>query len=503
MGSNIKSTMSQSKKSYREIVKATSLFGGVQIVVILVSLLRSKIIAVLLGPIGIGIAGLLNSTLNTIDSLLRLGLDTSGVKEISSANAQNNHKKVSIIYASLNRLIWFTGGLAVIFTLVFSPFLSKISFGNSNYTTAFVYVSIALWFKQLATGKTAMLQGLRKHKFLAKSHMMGSFAGLIFTVPFYYFYGIDGIVPAIIVSSVIVFVFGWLYVRKLDIIKVKISNKQVLIEGKEMIKLGITLSVMAFIAMLTTYLIQIFINRFGGLDEVGLYLAGFAIVNTYVGMVFNAMQTDYFPKLSALNEDNIQMNHYVGEQALVGILIITPIITLFLTLAPFVIQLLYSKAFLGILGMVSWGILGTLFKAVSFSMGYVILAKGHSNLFLKTSVFFNSLLFVCSIAGYYFGGLTGVGIGFLIYYILHFLLLKIITGHFYRISYNQEFYLIFCICILISALTFLLSHIPNLMIKYILMSIMGLISIIFTFYHIDQKIGIKETVKRIMDRKMK
>lgn len=493
--------MSESKKSYQEIVKATSLFGGVQIFIILIALVRSKIIAVLLGPVGMGIAGLLNSTIGTIDSLLKLGLDTSSVKEISTANAQNDQQKVSIVFASLNRLIWFTGGLAVILTIVFSPLLSQVSFGNSNYTTAFVYVSITLLFKQLATGKIAMLQGLRKRIYLAKSHLLGSFFGLIFTVPLYYIFGVDGIVPAIIISSIIVLIFGWFYAKKLNITLVKISNKEALMEGKAMIKLGITLSMMAFISMLTIYLIQISINRFGGLDEVGLYMAGFAIVNTYVGMVFNAMQTDYFPKLSALSDDNIHMNRFVTEQAIIGILIITPIITVFLTLAPFVIQLLYSRAFLEIMGMVSWGILGTLFKAVSFSMGYVILAKGHSKLFLKTSVFFNSLLFICSIGGYYFGGLTGVGVGFLGYYILHFIVLKIVTGHIYQIHFNREFNSKFVICVLICGMTFLFSFINFMLIKYILMSIMGLISFIFTLYHIDKKIGIKETIQSLRNRK--
>ena len=55
--------MSENKSSYRQILKATSLFGSVQLFNILIAVLRTKLIAILIGPIGIGIAGLLNSTI--------------------------------------------------------------------------------------------------------------------------------------------------------------------------------------------------------------------------------------------------------------------------------------------------------------------------------------------------------------------------------------------------------------------------------------------------------
>ena len=492
--------MSEVKKSYQEIIKATSLFGGVQIFGILISLIRSKVIAVLLGPYGMGIAGLINSTINSIDSITKLGLDTSAVKEIASARVDDNNERGSIITSALSRLVWFTGIFASIFCALLSPLLSQLSFGNDDYTFAFLWVSIALLFKQLTTGKTAILQGLRKQKYLAKASLYGSFFGLLFTIPLYYFYGIDAIVPAIIVSSLIAFLFGWYFTNKLKLFVIKLSNKQAFFEGKAMIRLGLTLSVMSLMTLLTAYLIQIFISRYGGLDEVGFYLAGFVIVNSYVGMVFNAMQADYFPKLSEISEDIIKIRQAVTEQALVGVLIVTPIIVVFLTTTPFLIELLYTEEFLVIVGMVSWGILGTLFKAVSFSMGYVILAKGDSKLFIRTSIVFNSLLLISSVLGYYFGGLTGVGISFLIYYTFHFLGLKFITLKRYGLYFTKEFNFKFFICLVLCSVAFACSFIQNPWIKYSLMIAMSLISIIFTVYQIDKKIGIKETIKSILKK---
>lgn len=493
--------MSETKISYQEIIKSTSLFGGVQFINILISLIRSKVIAVLLGPTGIGIAGLINSTINSIDGFTRLGLDTSAVKEISSSEANGDAERSSVLVSSFNRIIWFTGMLATVLCMVFSPVLSQLSFGSNDYTLAFIWVSFALLFKQLTTGKMAILQGLRKRNYLAKANLLGSFLGLLVTLPLYYYFGIDAIVPAIIISSLIAFVFSWYFANKLNLPVIRMSAKVAFLEGKGMLKLGLVLSVMSLMSLLSAYLIQIFISRFGGIDEVGYYVAGFVIINSYVGMIFNAMQTDYFPKLSAISDDIVRIRKSVSEQALMGILIVTPVIVVFLTSTPLLIRLLYSEEFLGISAMVSWGILGTLFKAVSFAMGYVILAKNDSRLFVKTSILFNTLLLICSILGYYLGGLTGVGIGFLIYYAIHFSSLKIITLNRYQLYFTKEVNDTFLICMLLCGAAFLCSFIENPWIKYSIMITMSIISIIFTLIQIDKKIGIWETIKSIIEKK--
>ena len=161
-----------------------------------------------------------------------------------------------------------------------------------------------------------------------------------------------------------------------------------------------------------------------------LLLKDLVIINSYIGMIFNAMGTDYFPRLSAINKNNTLINKAVNEQADVAVLLITPIIIVFVTFAPVIIRLLYTKEFLVIIGLVTFGVLGTLFKAVSFSLGYVIIAKGDSKVFIKTSIVFNLLMFLICILSYKLGGLTGLGIGLLIYYMIHFIALKIIINYF-------------------------------------------------------------------------
>ena len=86
--------MTEHKHSYRNVLNATSLFGGVQVINILISLIRSKAIAMLIGPLGMGISSLLLSTMQLINGITNLGLERSAVKDISLANNDSNTESV-------------------------------------------------------------------------------------------------------------------------------------------------------------------------------------------------------------------------------------------------------------------------------------------------------------------------------------------------------------------------------------------------------------------------
>ncbi len=498
--------MNDNQQSYRKVLNATSLFGGVQFINIILRLIRSKAIALLIGPIGMGISNLLLTTMELINGLTNLGLERSAVKDISLANTNSNSKSVAITISILKKLVWLTITVGVILMVLSAPWLSEIAFGNKDYTISFRWISIALLFKQLSSSQLAILQGLRKLKSLAKANLLGNFIGLLITLPLYYYYKIDAIVPAIIIATFMSFVFTYYYSHKLDIKSVTISRKEAVSEGKGMINLGVMLSLSSLITLLVAYIIRIYIGSANeteelGLIDVGLYSAGFVILNSYVGIIFNAMGTDYFPRLSEIANDIKKLRKTVLEQATVAILLITPIIVVFLACAPFIIVILYSHEFSPIVAMVTWGILGMIFKAVSWSMGYMIIAKGDSKVFIKTAIGFNTILLSINIIGYHFGGLEGVGISFFIYYIIHFIAIRIITYYRYDFYFEKGFYKIFTFTVIMCFLAFSITLIPSSILKNSLMIGLIVVSCWYSYKELDKKIGVKDYLAGIFKRK--
>ena len=232
-----------------------------------------------------------------------------------------------------------------------------------------------------------------------------------------------------------------------------------------------------------------------------MYSAGFVILNSYVGIIFNAMGTDYFPRLSEIANDIKKLRKTVLEQATVAILLITPIIVVFLACAPFIIVILYSHEFSPIVAMVTWGILGMIFKAVSWSMGYMIIAKGDSKVFIKTAIGFNTILLSINIIGYHFGGLEGVGISFFIYYIIHFIAIRTITYYRYDFYFEKGFYKIFTFTVIMCFLAFSITFIPSSILKNSLMIGLIVVSCWYSYKELDKKIGVKDYLAGIFKRK--
>lgn len=493
--------MSDSKNSYQQILKTTSLFGGVQFFTILISVIRTKLIAVFIGPAGMGIIALLNSTLNVISGISGLGIETSAVKNISENYKNEDLKTVSTTIQIVKKIVFFTGIFGMILTIVFSKALSIITFGDSSQMYTFILLALTILFKQLSSGQLAVLQGLRQMQFLAKANLYGNLFGLLFSIPLYYFLRIDAIVPTIIIAYLSALIFSFYYSNKVKTEKEKISTATFLTEGKLIVKLGFMLTISSVLTLLATYLVQIYIGKNGGLEQVGFYNAGFTLLNSYVGIIFTVMSTDYFPKLASVNADNDKVRSSVVQQAFISIIIITPIIVLFLTFISLVIKVIYTSKFDEIIPMVCFGILGMLFKAVSWAMGFILIAKGDFKIFIKTAIGFNLLSLIMNVLGYYFYGLEGLGFSFCLYFLVHFTGLKIITKNRYNFYFDKEFYQIYFICFLICVGTFLLRYIETPNLKYSLMAVMILISCAYSWYQLNKKIDLNEIFTSFVQRK--
>lgn len=486
--------MQEQKASYRDIMKATSLFGGVQVFTIIIAIIRSKIIAVLLGPAGMGIVGLLTSTTGLISTLTNFGLGTSAVRDIAAANDSGNKNRINKVVTVFRRLVWITGLLGAVITFITSPWLSQLAFGSNEYTVAFMWLACTLLFNQLTSGQYVLLQGMRKLKYLAKANMLGSLIGLVISAPLYYYYSVDGIIPAIILTALFLLGITWYFSRKIKFEQIKVTPTETIFEGKEMLKMGLMLSLSGLISTGASYIVRIFISNTGSLEDVGLYNAGFAIIGTYVGLVFAAMSTDYYPRLSGVAHDNNKANLLINQQAEIAVLILAPILTFFIIFINWAVILLYSTEFTPVNGMIQWAALGMYFKAATFSIAYILLAKGASQTFFWSEVAANAYLLLFNILGYKYFGLTGMGFSFLISYIFSLLQVYFIANYKYEFKFSVTFYKIFVIQLAMGLLCFVITMFVPSPLAYILGLPLILISVWFSFKELDNRMDLRGVI---------
>lgn len=492
--------MTEQKSSYRQIIKATSLFGGVQVFNILITIIRTKFVAILLGPAGMGIAGLLNVTISLISKLTNFGLGTSAVKNIAAAYGSENSGRVSKVATILKHLVWITGLLGAFITLVFSSWLSKLTFGNSDYTYAFIWISITLLLNQLSSGQSVILRGMRKLRYMAKASMIGSVLGLITTIPLYYLYGIDGIVPGIIITSVSSLLLTWYFAQKVKVKRVKVSRGEIIEEGTDMLRMGFMISLSSLITLGASYIVRIFISNTGGIEQVGLYNAGFAIINSYVGMIFTSMSTDYYPRLAAVAESNKQSKIIINQQAEIALLILAPVIMVFLVFINWAVIILYSTKFLAVNEMILWAVLGIFFKAACWSIGFIFLAKGATKMFFWNEFIMNIYMLGFNLIGYYFWGLAGLGVSFMVAYMLYTIQVYLVAHRNYDFSFNSEFYKIFLVQLIFAIGCLSLVKLLRSPYSYILGSLIILLSILHAYRELDKRMDIKSIFAGIKNK---
>ena len=408
---------------YSHVLKFTGLFGGVQGLNVLIGLVRNKFVALLLGPGGMGLVSLFNTTVQLISQATHLGISFSAVRHISEYYDAENTEKVAHYVKVVRGWCLLTALVGMLVCVVLGPFLSSATFSWGDHTLHFVLLAPAIGMIAITGGETAILKGQRKLGALALVQIVAALASLVISIPIYYFFWQAGIVPVIVLMAFVTMCATLWFSLRLFPLQFG-GTYGILGEGMEMVRLGVAYTLAAVIGTASEMLIRSYLNVVGDLDVLGLYNAGYMLTITYAGMVFSAMETDYYPRLSAVQHDIQATNETVNRQMEVSLLLVSPMLAALIIALPVVVPLLFSQEFLPVVGMAQVAALAMYMKVLTLPVAYITLARGYSlsYLFLETSYF---VVFVILIFfGYRYWGLFGTGVAITLAHVFEFLLVN-------------------------------------------------------------------------------
>lgn len=481
--------MKKDNSSYNQILKSTSIFGGSQALVIIIGVIRTKIIALLLGPAGVGIIGIYQSVIDMIRTGSGLGIDTGGVREIA-ASTDNNFIQNKTVY----RLNWWFLGTALLGLLVCGIFCYPISiwaFESDAYALPIALLSICVFLAILTTGRSVVLQGMRKISYMAQSAVWGSFIGLVLTIPLYYFFGLKGIVPAFIVSSLVLYFCTEFYYKKLNLKLIKTSNKEVFEAGLSTLKLGLFIVLAGIINTVSMFVIRAFLTRSIDIEAAGLFQSAWTITNVYLGLILKSMGSDFFPRLSAIADKKEEIKKLVNEQSYIVLVVATPIIIGMLLFSDFALSVLYSSKFTYANTILEWQILGTFLKVLGWPIAFIILAKNKGPLFLLSE----ALFYVSYLGAFYLlfpsYGLDAAGIGYLIAYVIYLPVVFIIGKSISSFTWNGEVIRMIIMNLLLICGTFYITQNDNIN-SWIFGSIVLLASMIYSLFKLRKVFSIED-----------
>ena len=393
---------------FRHILMVTGLFGGVQAVNVVASLIRNKCAALFLGPDGVGALSLLNTLVNMLVQLCGMGVSLSGVRRLSLAFDEGNVQRIRSVWSV--RLLTISGGL-----------LGLVVCGLMGHWL----LSPAVLLIIVCSGELAILKAARRLRWLALSQIVSVLSSLLLTVPLYIYNGASSIVAVVVLTALAALLpvlFCSLRVCPLQLPKG--NTLFPLSEMRSMFRLGMAFTLAAVIGAASEYGIRVWLQGEASSQVVGWFSSAQLLTAGYMAILFSALEQDYMPRLSATS-DHRAASGIVRRQLLVLTGLTIPLVLIVMVLLPWLVPLLLSSSFLPIVPLARWWAGAMILKSATLPVAYLTLARGRSLDYLLLETVYYVFFVISVIVGWHYSGLSGVGVGIFIAHVFDLLLIHI------------------------------------------------------------------------------
>ena len=393
------------------------MIGGSSFINMLVGMLRVKALAVLLGPTGIGLMGLYQNIMNMGAILASCGVETSGVRQIATSSSQVE------LLATVRRAMLFgstilgTAGMVLLWLL--RDTISILIFGDTVHAGSVSWLGLGVLLTVIAGAHTALLQGLRRVADLAKIGIFSAASAAIAGVSAVFFLGEGGVLWFVIATPAANLILSRYFAVQLPHTYTAHELAEVKRTWVALLKFGIPLMTAGLLTLITQLIVRSIVLRDLGLEASGLFHAAWTISMTYAAFALSAMAMDYFPRLSSAIDDKSKARTIVNEQAEMALLLTGPLLIALITLAPWMIHLLYSEEFKPAAEILKWQVLGDILKVSIAPCVYIFLANGNGGIAIAIQSVWCAVYLGTVAIGINDYGLAITGMSFLLAYIIY------------------------------------------------------------------------------------
>lgn len=412
--------MTEQVASYRRILKSSSIIGGASVINILIGLVRTKIVAVLLGPTGIGLVSLYTGLMSTATAVATMGIGTVGTRQIAEALGKEDERALAVVRRAMfwGALLLASAGALVVWAL--REVLAVKVLGGAEHATIVGWLALGVALSVASASQGALIQGMRRIGDMARLSVFGSLLNTVLGVGLLWQRGQAGLLAYVLIGPLVSFLLGHWYVSRLPKLAADpIAMREMAQQWQTLLRLGVPFMGAGLVGALVQLWIRVEVGNTLGAESLGHFQAAWSISMQYIGFVLGAMGADYYPRLTSVIHDHKAATRLVNEQTEIALLLSAPVFIAMIGLAPWVIHLLYTAAFLPAVNVLRWQILGDVLKVASWPLGFVILAAGAGKTFFVTETI-AFLVLGGLIAGFSSSvGLRITGIAFLVCYVVY------------------------------------------------------------------------------------
>ena len=376
--------MSEQKRAYGQILRSSSIVGGAGAINYVIGLLRVKVVALLIGPAGVGVLGAYTSAIALVGAVSDFGVSPSAIREIARAHSGESSEELGRIFAVLRRILLATGAIGWILVALFCIPLSESLAGSREHALPIAIAGATLLINSSNLVQASLLQGVRRIGDYARSNLYAAALSCAATIAIFLLMGDQGIVPSMIAASLVTLACSFYFSRRVALVRVQVGLAETWASFRKI--LGLSLAVMwnAILWAALDMLVRSLIMRDFGAGAAGNYQAAWTVTGVFANVVLTAMATDFYPRLVGMIDNKAKSARAINQQTEIGVLLALPSLLFAATFAPIIIKILYSSKFDAASELLTWMAFGVFFRVVCWPMWYVQLAKGASHWFAAT-----------------------------------------------------------------------------------------------------------------------
>ena len=432
---------------------------------LMIGFARVKALAVLIGPVGVGLIGTYDVLVMMAIYVFGLGVQASGVRQVAIASGQQDTERTARTIATLRRLSWSLGLVGTLVVGASAWVISRLTFKDPSHGIDILILSPAILLSSIYYGGMAIVQGCQRIGDLAKITVLSAIGQAVSVIAFVYFLGQRGIAFSFVASGGFSLLICRWVMKGMAFPRAPSTWASSIRESRTFIKLGLGLTNALLLTTMVVYATRTLIARDLGLEAVGIYLCAYSLSGKFIGFLLDAMQTDFYPRLSAVAHDHEDLNRLVNQQTEIVLLMAMPGLLATLAFAPWLVRLFYSGAFDGATVLLRWFILGCLVRVIYAPIGFVQLAKGRSLLYFLSEAFISLSCLAVTFMLLKAFGLRGAAASYLVGNVFQTTVLLVISRRLTGFRWSQHtvrFLLIFIpistVCVLAS---FFLSEVQS------------------------------------------
>lgn len=229
---------------------------------ILIGLLRLKVVAVLLGPAGLGLIGLLHNLMVSASTVAALGFGTVGTRQIAEAAGRQDQAGVD---TARRALFWGTLGLAVAggaMLWALRDLLADKVFADPDLSPLIGWLALGVALTVASGSQSALLTGMRRVGDIARVQVYSAVLATLLGLNAIWLLGEAGLLLFILAAPFASLVIGHLYTTKLPKVQPTPMKLTALVgQWKVMAQLGSAFMVAGLVLMLGQLAVRTLVQR--------------------------------------------------------------------------------------------------------------------------------------------------------------------------------------------------------------------------------------------------